>query len=59
VIFISCVSLRATEEEKRLEKLEDEYDLRTVSEYEKEKASKFHTMFEAIKELGLENEIRQ
>jgi len=56
---MSCVSLRATEEEKRLEKLEDEYDLRTVREYEKEKASKFHTMSEAIKELGLENEIRQ
>ncbi|MEG1473892.1 MAG: DUF6290 family protein [Christensenella sp.] len=39
------------------EKLEDEYDLRVIEEYEKNKAGmKFYTMDEAKKELGLNDE---
>ena len=38
------------------EKLEDEYDLRMIEEYEREKDNmKFYTMEEVVKELGLDD----
>ena len=38
------------------EKLDDEYDLKTIREYEQNPSQKLYTMDEAVKELGLENE---
>ena len=39
------------------EKLEDEYDLETIREYEKEGISRFYSMSEVAKELGVEDEL--
>lgn len=39
------------------EKLEDEYDLKTIRDYEKEKPGKFYSLKEVSKELGLEDEL--
>jgi hypothetical protein len=39
------------------EKLENDYDLKTIQEYEKEKPQKFYTLAEAAKELGLKDEL--
>jgi hypothetical protein len=42
------------------EKLEDEYDLKVIKEYEEEKAKgavKFYSLDEVVKELGLDDEL--
>ena len=39
------------------EKLEDEYDLNTIREYEKEGAGRFYSMSEVTKELGVEDDL--
>lgn len=39
------------------EKLEDEYDLSVISEYEQEKPVKLYSMSEVMEELGLEDEL--
>ena len=39
------------------EKLEDDYDLSVISEYEREKPVKFYSMSEVISELGFEDEL--
>ena len=38
------------------EKLEDDYDLNAIREYELEKPVKFHSMSEVISELGLNDD---
>ena len=39
------------------EKLEDEYDLNAIKEYEKEAAGRFYSMSEVAKELGVADEL--
>ena len=39
------------------EKLEDEYDLDIIKEYEKEGAGRFYSISEVAKELGMEDEL--
>ena len=51
------ISLSDAVKEAFFQKLEDEYDLNTIREYEKEKAKgnmKFYSLDEAKKELGLD-----
>jgi hypothetical protein len=52
------INLSDAVKEAFFEKLEDEYDLHVIREYEKEKPSKFYTIDEVSKELGLgDNEL--
>ena len=39
------------------EKLEDEYDLEAIKEYEKEGAGRFYSISEVAKELDMEDEL--
>ena len=50
------VSLSDAIKQAFFEKLEDDYDLNAIREYELEKPVKFHSMSEVISELDLNNE---
>jgi predicted DNA-binding protein len=49
-------SLSDAVKEALFEKLEDEYDLYVIREYEKEKKIKFYPMNDVSKDLGLETD---
>ena len=50
------VSLSDAIKQAFFEKLEDDYDLNAIREYELEKPVKFHSMSEVISELGLNDD---
>jgi len=51
------VSLSDAIKQAFFEKLEDDYDLNVIREYEQEKPVKFYSMSEVISELGLDDEL--
>jgi len=51
------VSLSDAIKQAFFEKLEDDYDLNVISEYEREKPVKFYSMSEVISELDLNDEL--
>jgi hypothetical protein len=51
------VSLSDAIKQAFFEKLEDDYDLNVIREYEQEKPVKFYSLSEVISELGLDDEL--
>lgn len=51
------VSLSDAIKQAFFEKLEDDYDLNVIREYEQEKPVKFYSISEVISELGLDDEL--
>lgn len=51
------VSLSDAIKQAFFEKLEDDYDLNVIREYEQEKPVKFYSLCEVISELGLDDEL--
>lgn len=51
------VSLSDAIKQAFFEKLEDDYDLNVIREYEQEKPVKFYSMSEVISDLGLDDEL--